>query len=294
MTAPEDGAGAMSRQVVDSMANCPDPRLRELMTGLVRHLHAFAEEHSLTESEWTSGIQFLTDVGRLCDERRQEFILLSDTLGVSMLVDLINHDPGSGATESTVLGPFYVADSPWRSNGDAITDELGAQPLLVSGHVRDTTGSAIAGATLDVWQNAPNMLYAVQDATQSPENFRGRFRTDSDGAFSFRTARPVDYRIPDDGPVGRMLHATGRHSWRPAHIHFVVSADGCVSVTTHIFDSESAYLESDAVFGFKPSLVRTLAAHDPAAETAPAGIRGRWYSVDVDIVLQPAASASTG
>jgi hydroxyquinol 1,2-dioxygenase len=294
MTASDESAAALTEQVVDRIANCPDPRLRELMTGLVRHLHAFAEEQSLTEAEWMAGIRFLTDVGHMCDERRQEFILLSDTLGVSMLVDLINHDTGGGATDSTVLGPFYVADSPWRSNGDAITDDLGDQPLLVSGHVRDTAGGAIAGATLDVWQTASNMLYAVQDATQSPENLRGRFRTDGDGAYSFRTVRPVAYPIPDDGPVGKMLHATGRHPWRPAHIHFVVSADGCVPVTTHIFDSESAYLESDAVFGVKPSLVRTLTAHDPESETPPDGIRGGWYSVDVDLVLQPAAGSATG
>jgi catechol 1,2-dioxygenase len=293
MTA-DGGASALTRQVIDRLQNCPDPRLRALMTGLIRHLHAFAAEESLTESEWMAGIRFLTDVGQICDEHRQEFILLSDTLGLSMLVDLVNHGSGTSATESTVLGPFYVADSPWRSNGDAITDDLGAQPLLVSGHVRDTSGRPLSGATLDIWQNATNMLYAVQDATQSPENLRGRFRTDAGGAFSFWTVRPVDYPIPDDGPVGRMLAATGRHPWRPAHIHFVVSADGCIPVTTHVFDSESRYLESDAVFGVKESLVRVLVAHDSSSEPAPAGIVGPWYTVDIDIVLKPvAAEAST-
>jgi protocatechuate 3,4-dioxygenase beta subunit len=292
VSARDDGASVLTQQVIDRMANCPDPRLQELMTGLVRHLHAFAEEHTLTEAEWFAGIRFLTDVGHQCDDRRQEFILLSDTLGLSMLVDLINHGTGTGATESTVLGPFYVADSPWRSKGDAITDDLGAQPLLVSGHVRDTAGRPIAGANLDVWQNAPNMLYAVQDETQSPENFRGRFRTEGDGAFSFRTARPVDYSIPDDGPVGTMLHATGRHPWRPAHIHFVVSAEGCLPVTTHVFDAESGYLESDAVFGYKASLARQLIAHDPSSEPPPDGIAGRWYTVDIDFVLRLAATSA--
>jgi hydroxyquinol 1,2-dioxygenase len=193
-----------------------------------------------------------------------------------------------------VLGPFYVEGSPWRSNGDAITDDLGAQPLLVSGHVRDTAGRPLPGATVDVWQNATNRLYAVQDDAQSPENLRGRFRTDVDGAFAFHTVRPVDYPIPDDGPVGRMLRATGRHPWRPAHIHFIVSADGYIPVTTHVFDSESAYLESDVVFGVKQSLVRTLVAHDPAPEAAPAGIRGRWYTVDIGVVLAPVAPSSLG
>jgi|SRR5579863_1355646 len=286
VTADHESANALTQQVIDRINNCPDPRLRALMSGLIRHLHAFAAEEHLTEAEWFAGIRFLTDVGHMCDDRRQEFILLSDTLGLSMLVDLVNHGTGSGATESTVLGPFYVADSPWRSNGDAITEDLGAHPLLVSGHVRDTSGRLLPGATIDVWQNAPNMLYAVQDDTQSPENLRGRFRAGSDGEFSFWTVRPVDYPIPDDGPVGRMLAATGRHPWRPAHIHFVVSADGCRTVTTHVFDGASRYLESDAVFGVKQSLVRDLIAHDASKESAPAGIVGDWETVDIDIVLQ--------
>jgi protocatechuate 3,4-dioxygenase beta subunit len=287
-------AHALTRQVIERLDQCPDPRLRELIGGVLRHVHEFAVEQALTEAELMAGIGFLTEVGQMCTDRRQEFILLSDTLGLSMLVDLINHGAGSSATESTVLGPFYVEGSPWRSNGDAITDDLGAQPLLVSGHVRDTAGLPLPGATVDVWQNATNRLYAVQDDAQSPENLRGRFRTDGDGAFAFRTVRPVDYPIPDDGPVGRMLRATGRHPWRPAHIHFIVSADGHMPVTTHVFDSESAYLESDVVFGVKQSLVRTLVAHDPAPEAAPAGIRGRWYTVDIGVVLAPVAPSSLG
>jgi catechol 1,2-dioxygenase len=291
LTAAGTTAGDLTAEVIDRLEHCPDPRLRELVTGVIRHLHAFALEESLTDAEWMAGIRFLTEVGGMCSDQRQEFMLLSDTLGLSMLVDQINHGSGGSATESTVLGPFYVEGSPWRTNGDAITDDLGASPLLVSGHVRDTSGRALAGATVDVWQNATNRLYAVQDARQSPENLRGRFRTDDDGAFAFRTARPVDYPIPDDGPVGRMLDATGRHPWRPAHIHFKVCTDGCVPVTTHVFDSESAYLDSDAVFGVKQSLVRKLVAHDPAVQPAPAGIQGSWYTVDIDIVLQPEAPA---
>jgi catechol 1,2-dioxygenase len=289
MTASEASATALTGQVIDRLEQCPDPRLRELVGGLIRHLHEFAVEQALTEPEWMAGIRFLTDVGQMCTDQRQEFILLSDTLGLSMLVDLINHGAGSSATESTVLGPFYVEGSPWRSNGDAITGDLGTQPLLVSGHVRDTAGRPLSGATVDVWQNATNRLYAVQDGAQSPENLRGRFHTDVDGAFAFRTVRPVDYPIPDDGPVGRMLQATRRHPWRPAHIHFMVSADGCIPVTTHVFDSASPYLESDVVFGVKQSLVRTLVEHDPAVEPEPAGVNGRWYTVDVDIALSPAS-----
>jgi protocatechuate 3,4-dioxygenase beta subunit len=290
VTADVTTANDLTRQVVDSVEHSADRRLRELVRGLIRHLHAFAIEQALTEAELMAGIRFLTEVGQTCTDRRQEFILLSDTLGVSMLVDLINHDAAGSATESTVLGPFYVEDAPWRTNGDAITDDLGAQPLLVSGHVRDTDGSPVAGATVDVWQNATNRLYAVQDDAQPPDNLRGRFRTDAAGAFAFRTVRPVDYPIPEDGPVGRMLEATGRHPWRPAHIHCMVSAAGFVKVTTHIFDSESTYLESDVVFGVKPSLIRAFVAHDPSIESAPVGIAGRWYTVDVDIVLRPSAA----
>jgi protocatechuate 3,4-dioxygenase beta subunit len=280
-------------EVISRYASSPNPRLKQVIEAAIRHLHAFVAEVNLQRDEWMAGIQFLTATGQKCDDVRQEFILLSDTLGLSMLVDLVNHAAGSSATESTVLGPFYVPDSPWRANGDAITADLGTQPLLVSGHVLDTTGKALSGAIVDVWQNATNRLYAVQDDLQSPENLRGRFRTEADGAFRFRTVRPVDYPIPDDGPVGRMLRATGRHPWRPAHVHLMVSAEGCTTVTTHLFDSASRYLDSDVVFGVKQSLVRTFTLHDPAAETPPPGVDVPWYTADIDIVLQPAATVGT-
>ena len=294
MTAPDETGQDMTTQAVDSLAGCQNPRLRAVLTSLIRHLHRFAVETSLTEAEWLAGIRFLTAVGQISSDRRQEFILLSDTLGLSMLVDLINHGRGSEGTESTVLGPFYVPDSPWRANGDAITDDLGDNPLIVSGHVRDTTGRGLRGGVVDVWQNATNRLYAVQDEHQASDNLRGRFRTGPDGAFAFRTVRPVDYPIPDDGPVGHMLAATGRHPWRPAHIHLIVSAQDHERVTTHIFDSTSRYLDSDVVFGVKPSLVRTFTEHDPTDEPPPPGIARRWCSVDVDIALRPVAGETSG
>jgi catechol 1,2-dioxygenase len=292
MTPADETGPELTAQAVNSLAACQDPRLREVLSSLIRNLHHFAVETSLTETEWLAGIRFLTDVGQICSDRRQEFILLSDTLGLSMLVDLINHEAGGDATESTVLGPFYVADSPWRDNGDAITEDLGAAPLLVSGHVRDTRGAPLPGAIVDVWQNATNRLYAVQDEHQVPDNLRGRFRTGDDGGFAFRTVRPVDYPIPDDGPVGHMLHVTGRHPWRPAHVHMIVSAAGYDRVTTHVFDSTSRYLDSDVVFGVKPSLVHTFIEHDPAVERPPQGISGRWFTATIDIVLQPTAGGS--
>jgi protocatechuate 3,4-dioxygenase beta subunit len=291
--APDETGSDLTARAVESLAGCSDPRLREVLDSLIRHLHHFAVETSLTDSEWLAGIRFLTEVGQTCTDVRQEFILLSDTLGLSMLVDLINHGTGGGATESTVLGPFYVPDSPWRANGDAITDDLGTEPLLVSGHVRDTGGKALPGAVVDVWQNATNRLYAVQDEHQTRENLRGRFRADDDGAFAFRTVRPVDYPIPDDGPVGRMLAATARHPWRPAHVHLIVSADGCAPVTTHLFDSESKYLDSDVVFGVKRSLVRAFIAHNPGVEAPPPGIQEHWYTADIDIFLQPGVAVES-
>jgi protocatechuate 3,4-dioxygenase beta subunit len=294
VTEQRAAAAELTQRAVDSVRDCPDPRLRELLANLIRALHGFAVENELTETEWFAAIRFLTEVGQMSDDRRQEFILLSDTLGLSMTVDLVNHEVGGGATESTVLGPFYVADSPWRENGDAITDDLGSQPLLVTGHVRGTDGRPLAGAVVDVWQNATNRLYAVQDEQQPPDNLRGRFRTDSGGTFAFRTVRPVDYPIPDDGPVGRMLKATGRHPWRPAHVHVIATAEGFEPVTTHVFDSESKYLDSDVVFGVKQSLVHTFAAHDSTTEEAPSGISGRWYTADIDIVLQPIAAGREG
>ena len=292
MTTSGEAPGELTTRVLESLTACPDSRLRAVLGSAIRHLHECAVENSLTEPELMAVIRFLTDVGHQCTDRRQEFILLSDTLGLSMLVDLITHGSGANATESTVLGPFYVPGAPWRADGDAITDDLGDEPLIVRGRVIDTDGRALPGAVVDVWQNAANRLYAVQDDSQDPNNLRGRFRTGTDGTFSFRTSRPVDYSIPDDGPVGRMLRATGRHPWRPAHIHLIVSADGFVPLTTHVFDAASPYLDSDVVFGVKQSLVHTFTRHDPAGEPSPDGIPGAWYSADVDIVLQPVAAAA--
>ena len=290
MTQQEPSAArAITERVIRSFDGCPDERLREIMQGLVRHLHAFVADARLTEAEWMAGIQFLTRVGQTCTDTRQECILLSDALGVSMLVDALNHGRGTGATESTVLGPFYVSGSPWRSNGDALAAGTDGEPLLARGRVQTIQGEPVPGAVVDVWQNAANMMYAVQDPSQPEDNLRGRFRTGADGRFWFRSIRPVDYPIPSDGPVGDMLAATGRHPWRPAHIHLIVSATGYESVTTHIFDAASPYLASDAVFAVKDSLVRQFRRHDPRAEEPPSGFQGPWYTVDCAIVLEPAA-----
>lgn len=243
-------------QVLASFDANKNPRLVEVLRSAVKHLHAFTSEVGLTHHEWYSGIEFLTQTGKMCDEVRQEFILLSDTLGVSMLLEMINYSASVGATEPTVFGPFHVDGSPHRKNGESIVDQPlpSDSQLTLSGTVRDLGGNPISGATLDVWQVQSNGLYDVQQGAHV-RNLRGVFTTDVDGRFEIRTVRPIDYTIPDDGPVGKMLNASGRHQWRPAHIHFVVSAIGFIPVTTHLFDSESKYLASDAVFGVRSSLI---------------------------------------
>lgn len=279
----------ITAQVVASFADAP-PRLREVMSALAEHLHRFVVDVRLTPEEWRVAIALLTATGHITSEERQEFILWSDALGVSMLVDALEPDLPPGATESTVLGPFYVPDSPLREYGANIALQPAGDPTWVCGRVRTTAGDPIAGAELDVWQNGDNELYAVQDADAPEEHLRARFRTRDDGTYGFIGVRPVPYRIPSDGPVGRMLQATGRHPWRPAHIHLIVRARGYRTLTTHIFDSTSEHLDADAVFAVKPSLLRAFvrrSADDPAA---PPGIAGDWYSVENDLVL----AAGTG
>ena len=252
-----DPAAELTREVRDRVAGAPDPRLRELLDAAVRHLHDFAREVGLAPQEWMAGIQFLTAVGHMSDEQRQEFILLSDTLGVSSLVETITHPAAGVATEATVLGPFYVPDAPWRAPGDsiAILDPAGT-PSAVRGRVCGPDGAGLAGAVLDVWQCASNGMYDVQDPTQPRGNMRGRFRADAEGRFAFRTSRPVSYAIPSDGPVGELLRASGRHPWRAPHVHVIVSAEGHLPVTTHLFDAAGSHLDSDAVFGVRDSLVK--------------------------------------
>lgn len=241
-----------------------DDRLQLILEAATRHLHAFVREVDLTHAEWEAGITFLTTVGQTCTPERQEMVLLSDVLGVSSQMELTSASTEQEGTPNTVLGPFYVPGSPWRELGASILESEDPGPrVTVHGCVRDTAGEPIVGATVDVWQNASNKLYAVQDSQQHPHNLRGRFRTSERGLFSFETVRPVAYAIPDDGPVGHLLDLMGRHPWRPAHIHFLVSAPGYAPLTTHIFDRASDYLNSDAVFGVEESLITSFAEAGP-------------------------------
>jgi catechol 1,2-dioxygenase len=245
----------LTQDVIDRMGGAA-PRLREVMTLLVRHLHAFVREAALTQDEWHAGIEFLTRAGQMCSDSRQEFILLSDILGVSMLVDAIGHQAGEGITDSTVLGPFYAGSQRVLDKGDSILlREEDGEPLLMKGRVADARGEPIAGATVEVWQTAPNQLYDVQDEDQPRGHLRATFKTDARGEYEFRTILPVSYPIPDDGPAGRLLERLGRHPFRPAHVHFMISAPGHRKLVTHLFLHGDEYLESDAVFGVKPSLV---------------------------------------
>jgi hydroxyquinol 1,2-dioxygenase len=283
-TAPADITAA----VIASFESAENERLRTLVQSLARHLHAFATEVGLTQREWEEGIRILTETGDITDDRRQEFILWSDTLGLSMLVDALANPFPPGATESTVLGPFYVPGSPQRPYGASIAEEAAGTPAWIHGRVLDVTGGPVGGAELDVWQNGDDRLYAVQRPEAPEDHLRGRFTARDDGSYAFLAVRPVPYPIPDDGPVGKMLAATGRHPWRPAHVHMVVRARGYRTLTTHIFDGESEYLGSDAVFAVKPSLLREFVPRRADDPERPCGVEGEWFSVENTIVLVPA------
>jgi hydroxyquinol 1,2-dioxygenase len=280
----------ITQAVLDRLTNCPSPRLRQVSEALVRHLHAFVREVEPTMDEWMTGIDFLTRTGQICSPTRQEFILLSDTLGVSMLVDAINHRFPGGATETTVLGPFYVQGHD-RPLGADISDGIGGEPLLVEGTVHDTAGAPVAGAVVDTWHSDQDGYYDVQRGDEL--TLRARFRTDDAGRFWFWSIVPSSYPIPNDGPVGEMLHAQGRHPYRPAHVHFKIGAPGCEELATHVFVAGDRYLDSDAVFGVKQSLIREL-DRLPASE-APAGraVDGPFARMCYDFVLARAVTAGT-
>jgi protocatechuate 3,4-dioxygenase beta subunit len=278
----------ITQNVLDSMAQAPNPRLKKVMNSLISHLHDFIREVELTQEEWALGVQFLTRTGQMCDEKRQEFILLSDITGVTMLVDAINHRLTDGATESTIFGPFYREGAQELPMGATISKDGRGEPVVVTGQVLSTDGTPIPGALLDVWETDENGLYEQQDPEQPDMNLRGKFRTDSEGRYSFVGIKPVSYAIPDDGPVGQLLRALGRHPFRPAHIHLLISADGFVPVTTHLFVKGDPYLDSDAVFGTKNSLVVDFIQHDAEEEAAHYNVTVPFYKVEYDFILNPA------
>lgn len=270
----------LTAEVLRRLTSTPDQRLKQVMTSMVKHLHAFVREVRPTQEEWFEGIRFLTETGHWCDDKRQEFILMSDTLGVSMLVDFLNYGKIGNATESTVLGPFFVEGAPELEHGaDIVKPGTPGEPCVVRGQVKDLQGRPVAGAIIDVWQAGGDGFYDVQKPDGT--NLRARFRSGADGGFWFRCVKPESYPVPHDGPVGKMLVATGRHPMRPGHLHFMIEAPGCDRLVTHLFVKGDAYLDSDAVFGVKRSLIADFVKN-------AAGI----YELAYEFVLKPAGMRS--
>jgi hydroxyquinol 1,2-dioxygenase len=265
----------ITQAVIARFADTPDPRLKEIVTSLVQHLHAFARDVKLTEAEWFQGIEFLTRVGHITDDKRQEFILLSDTLGLSMLTVAMNQEKPQGCTEATVFGPFFVEDAPSFDLGEDVSNGAPGIPCLVRGAIRGTNGEPVPGAEIQVWQADAQGKYDMQYESHE-HKARGVLHADGKGQYHFRSILAEAYPIPDDGPVGDMLRATKRHPWRPAHLHFMITAPGYQTLITHVFRNGDAYLDSDAVFGVRQSLIADWVKQ-------PDGN----YLVEYDFVLNP-------
>ena len=272
----------VTAKVLASLSPDCDPRVRELSEAIIRHLHALVVEVGLTVEEWRGAIDFLTRTGAMCTDDRQEFMLLSDVLGISMLVDALNHPGGNGTTEHTVIGPFYTA-APTRAIGSDISGDSVGMPLLFTGIVTNESGERLSGAVVDVWQSDANGFYDVQ---LGPErNLRARFTTGADGRISFWSVVPSSYPIPNDGPVGDLLVAQGMHPYRPAHVHFRIDANGYEELITHVFISGDKYLDSDVVFGTKPSLIRAPEYLAPGIAPDGRQVTEAWAQLSYDFVL---------
>jgi hydroxyquinol 1,2-dioxygenase len=278
---------SITQAVIDRLSQSDDPRFKRVMTSLVTHLHDFVRDVRLTEAEWLAAIEFLTDVGQTCTPKRQEFILLSDTLGVSVLVITLNHPADNGSAESTVLGPFYWDGAPDLPRGSNLAEGVKGEPTFYSGRVLSAAGRPLTNALLDIWSGDGDGDYDMQIPGETGMRARGKIRTDAEGRYWFRSIRPTFYPVPTDGPVGRMLRKMGRHPYRPGHIHMIVSAEGHHPVTTHLFVAGSQYLDSDAVFGMKESLVAQFDRHPPGV--GPGGVRVDvpYYTVNYDFRLRP-------
>ncbi len=281
----------ITQAVLARHAGMEDERLREIMTSLIQHLHSFSREVKLTEAEWFAGIQFLTQTGQMCSDKRQEFILLSDTLGLSMLVTALNNRKPAGCTESTVFGPFHVEDSPDYALGDNVAEGVKGEPCFVRGTVRDVDGKPVPGASMEVWQADADGFYDVQYEHLEEHRGRGRLHSGPDGEFHFRTVRAEAYPIPYDGTVGRMLKALARHPWRPAHLHFMIKAEGYETLITHVFRDNDQYLDSDAVFGVRSSLLADWVRHEAGVGPDGSRVDVPFYTLDFDFVLNPVGNA---
>lgn len=269
-----------------------DPRLEQMMTVVVKHLHAAVKEIEPTHDEWLAAIKFLTDTGHMCNEWRQEFILLSDVLGVSMLVDSINNRRPTGATPNTILGPFYVSGAPRYQNGANICLDGKGEPMVARGQVVDIDGKPVQGAQIEVWQTNDEGFYDVQQKGVQPDwNLRGVFASADDGSYWFRSVKPRNYPIPNDGPVGKLLDRLGRHPNRAAHMHFIVTAPGYEPVITHIFTPDCEYLTEDAVFGVKHDLIADFRKLDDPAQAKELGFSAPFWAVEWNFTLAPRQSS---
>jgi hydroxyquinol 1,2-dioxygenase len=285
---------SITQAVIGRLNECNDPRFKRVMTSLVTHLHDFVREVELTEAEWLTAIEFLTDVGQTCTGKRQEVILLSDTLGVSVLVITLNHPPDQGSVESTVTGPFYWQGAPELPRGSNLAEGVKGEPTFYSGRVLSTDGRPLANAQLDIWSGDGEGNYDMQIQGETAMRARGKIHTDASGRYWFRSIKPTFYPVPTDGPVGRMLRKMGRHPYRPGHIHMVISAPEHLPVTTHLFVAGSEYLDSDAVFGMKESLVAQFDRHPPGPGPNGERMETPFYTVNYDFCLRPVAPASAG
>jgi hydroxyquinol 1,2-dioxygenase len=283
---------SITQAVIARLAACDDPRFARIMASLVRHLHDFVREVNLTESEWFAAIRFLTDVGKSCTDKRQEFILLSDTLGVSVLVITLNHPAHDGSVESTVQGPFYWEGAPELPRGSDLAQGVKGEPAFYSGRVLSTDGRPLPNALLDIWSGDGEGNYDMQIPGETGMKARGRIRTDAEGRYWFRSIRPTFYPVPTDGPVGQMLRRMGRHPYRPGHVHMIVSAPGHLPATTHLFVAGSEYLDSDAVFGTKESLVVQFERHPAGPGPDGERVETPFYTVSYDFRLRPAVAAA--
>ncbi len=267
-------------------ATARDPRLAELMTALVRHLHDFAREVRLTEAEWMAAIQWLTRTGQISDDKREEFILTSDVLGLSMLVVQLNHRLDPRATPATVLGPFHIEGSPELGHGEDMSQGLPGAPLFISGVVTDLDGAPVPGAVLDGWQADNEGLFESQHADVDEARLRAKYTTREDGSYCVRTVTPLGYTIPMDGPVGDLISRTDISYFRPAHVHFLINVPGYEPLITHLFEEGADYLDSDVVFGVKEQLVVRFEERAPG-ETPDGGTIDRpWFEARYDFVLQ--------
>ena len=281
-------ADSVTEVVLEQMARTPDPRLREIMEAAVRHLHAFAREVSLTPAEWLTGIRFLTEVGHACTPVRQEFILLADVLGLSALVNIM-HDRNEAelGTQSSLLGPFFREHSPQRAPGESIVSQHEAPEIVVYGRVMDMDGRGVADATVAVWQTDEHGLYDLQRDGGKQMDMRGTFRTDAEGHYHFRTVRPLGYSIPMDGPVGDLMRMTDISHFRPAHIHFIMSAPGYQKIITHLFKRGTEYLENDVVYGVKQELITDFKKNPPGVAPNGEKVDTPFWTIEYDFVLAP-------